>query len=101
MNLRGKTREEIELKLANTPRSELIALIHSLVTVEQLLKPADIAARTCINKRAVLKDIRDGKFGDYFCRAENSLAVPISGVNHWRARFRVPVSSSANGKAKP
>jgi len=28
----------------------------------------------------VLRDIRDGKFGDYYCRAENSIAIPISGV---------------------
>ena len=90
MNLRGKTHEEIERQLAGRSRSELIDLIHSLVTVEILLKPAEIAARSCINKRAVLKDIRDGKFGPYFCRAENSIAVPASGVNSWRRRFLVP-----------
>lgn len=94
MNLRGKSREQIEAALVHKTRSELIDLIHSLVTVEQLLKPAEIAARSCLNKRAVLRDIRDGKFGDYFCRAENSIAVPASGVNEWRSRFRVPV----NGK---
>jgi hypothetical protein len=94
MNLRGKTREQLEAALAHKSRSELIDLIHSLVTVEQLLKPAEIAARSCLNKRAVLRDIRDGKFGDYYCRAENSIAVPASGVNKWRSKFRVP----ANGK---
>ena len=57
MNLRGKTREEIEMKLVNKSRSELVDLIYSLVTVEILLKPADIAARSCLNKRAVLRDI--------------------------------------------
>jgi hypothetical protein len=67
----------------------LIDLIFSLVTVEQLLKPAEIAARSCLNKRAVLRDIRDGKFGAYYCRAENSIAVPASGVNEWRNNFRV------------
>ena len=90
MNLRGKTREQLETALAHKSRSELIALIYSLVTVEQLLKPAEIAARSCLNKRAVLRDIRDGKFGDYFCRAENSIAVPASGVNKWRGTYRVP-----------
>jgi hypothetical protein len=94
MNLRGKSREQIETALTNKSRSELLDLIYSLVTVEQLLKPAEIAARSCLNKRAVLRDIRDGKFGDYYCRAENSIAVPASGVNHWRNRFRVP----ANGQ---
>jgi hypothetical protein len=90
MNLRGKTREQLETALAHKSRSELIDLIHSLVTVEQLLKPAEIAARSCLNKRAILRDIRDGKFGDYYCRAENSIAVPASGVNKWRSNFRVP-----------
>jgi hypothetical protein len=92
MKLRGKTREQLEAALAQRSRPELIDLIYSLVTVEQLLKPAEIAARSCLNKRAVLRDIRDGKFGDYYCRAENSIAVPASGVNKWRNNFRVPAS---------
>jgi hypothetical protein len=92
MNLRMKTREQLEAALAHKSRSELIDLIFSLVTVEQLFKPAEIAARSRLNKRAVLRDIRDGKFGDYYCRAENSIAVPASGVNEWRNNFRVPAS---------
>jgi hypothetical protein len=93
MNLRGKTREQLDAALAHKSRADLIDLIHSLVSVEQLLKPAEIAARSCLNKRAVLRDIRDGKFGDYYCRAENSIAVPASGVNKWRSNFRVPVKA--------
>jgi hypothetical protein len=92
VNLRGKARGQLEAALAHKSRSELIDLIYSLVTVEQLLKPAEIAARSCLNKRAVLRDIRDGKFGDYYCRAENSIAVPASGVNQWRSKFRVPAN---------
>lgn len=93
MNLQGKTREQIENALVGKTRSELLDIIFSLTTVEQLFKPAEIAARSRLCKRAVLRDIRDGKFGDYFCRAENSIAVPASGVNKWRARFRVPAKS--------
>jgi len=89
VKLRGKTREQLEAALAHKSRSELIGLIHSLVSVEQLFKPAEIAARSCVNKRAVLRDIRAGKFGDYYVRAENSIAIPASGVNQWRNRFRV------------
>jgi hypothetical protein len=51
-----------------------------------------------LNKRAVLRDIRDGKFGDYYCRAENSIAVPASGVNKWRNRFRVPANGNQEAK---
>ena len=90
MHLAGKTREEIERALRNYSRAALVDVIFSLTTVEQFFKPSEIAARSCINKRAVLKDIRDGKFGPYFCRAENSIAVPTSGVNSWRRRFLVP-----------
>ena len=90
MNLRGKSRDQVQAALAHKSRSELIDLIYSLLTVEQLLKPAEIAARSCLNKRSVLRDIRDGKFGDYYCRAENSIAVPASGLNKWRNNFRVP-----------
>ena len=96
MNLRGKTREQLEAILAHKSRAELIDLIYSYVTVEQLFKPSEIAARSCINKRAVLKDIRDGKFGDYYCRAKNSLTVPASGVNKWRRSFLVPVDATQN-----
>ena len=95
MTLAGRTREQLDTLLAHKSRSELIDLIHSLVTVEILLKPADIAARSCLNKRAVLRDIRDGKFGDYYCRAENSIAVPASGVNQWRRSFLVPATTEA------
>src|SRR5438046_1767182 len=98
MNLRGKSYEQVTAAVAHKSRRELIDLIYSLVTVEQLLKPAEIAARTCLNKRAVLRDIRDGKFGDYFCRAENSIAVPASGVNKWRNSFRVPVNGNQDGQ---
>jgi len=90
MNLRGKTRDQLETSLAHKSRAELLDLICSLVTVEQLFKPAEIAPRSRVNKRAILRDIRDGKFGDYFCRAENSISVPASGVNKWRENFRVP-----------
>jgi hypothetical protein len=48
MNLRGKTREQLDTALAHKSRSELIDLIYSLVTVEQLLKPAEIAARSLL-----------------------------------------------------
>jgi len=90
MNLRGKSREQVDAALTNKSRSELIDLIYSLVTVEQLLKPAEIAARSCLNKRAVLRAIRNGELGSYYVRAENSIAVPASGVNQWRSNFRVP-----------
>jgi hypothetical protein len=96
MNLHGKTREEIGRVLANKSRSELLDVIFSLSTVEQWFKPSEIAARSCINKRAVLKEIRDGNFGTYFCRAENSIAVPASGVNNWRRSFLVPVDATQN-----
>src|SRR5205823_11534387 len=98
MNPRGKTREQLEAALAHKSRSQLIDLVYSLLTVEQLLKPAEIAARSCLNKRAVLRDIRDGKFGDYYCRAENSIAVPVSGVNKWRSDFRVPAKSNQEAR---
>src|SRR2546430_9976345 len=91
-SLAGKSREQIQAALAHKSRSELLDIIYSQATVEQLFKPADIAARSCLNKRAVLRDIRDGKFGPYFCRAENSIAVPASGVNNWRRRFLVPIT---------
>src|SRR6476620_10244651 len=98
MYLLGKTREQLGVALRHKSRSDLIDLIHSLVSVEPLLRPGEIAARSCLNKRAVLRDIRDGKFGDYFCRAENSIAVPASGVNQWRNNFRVPANGNQEAK---
>jgi hypothetical protein len=97
-DLRGKTREQLEVTLRHKSRTELIDLIHSLIEVEQWLKPAQIASLCCINKRAILRAIRNGELGDYFCRAENSLAVPISGVNRWRNNFRVPAKPEQEGR---
>jgi hypothetical protein len=59
---------------------ELLDIIFSLATVEQFFRPTEIAARTGVNKRRVLRDIREGKFWDYYCRAENSITVPASGL---------------------
>jgi hypothetical protein len=102
-NLKGKTREQIEAALAGKSRSELLDLIESLTTVEQLLKPAEIARRSGLNRRAVLRDLRDGKFGDYYCRAENSIAVPLSSVNEWRRGFLVPgrILQSPASRSRP
>src|SRR2546429_6447606 len=97
MNLCGKTREQLATMLAHKSRSELLDIIFSQATVEQLYKPSEIAARSCLNKRAVLRDIRDGKFGPYYCRSENSIAVPSSGVNKWRNNFRVPANPKQQG----
>jgi len=89
VNLSGKTREQIAAALASKSRSELLDIIFSLATIEQLYRPSEIAARSCMNKRAVLRDIREGKFGPYLVRAENSIAVPASGVKKWRGSFLV------------
>jgi hypothetical protein len=97
MNIKGETREQLEVTLAPNSRSELIDLIHSLATVELLLKPSEIASRCGLNKRSVLRDIRAGKFGDYFVRAENPICVPVSGVNQWLNRFRVPGKLNQEG----
>lgn len=98
VNLQGKTRDQIEKVLAGKTRPELLDVIFSLTTVEQWFKPAEIARRSCMNKRAVLRDIRDGKFGDYFCRAENSIAVPASGVHQWRDNFLVPAKTKREAR---
>jgi hypothetical protein len=94
MNLRGKSRDQIEAALAHRSRAELLDLIHSLVSVEQLFKPAQIAALSCVNRRIVLRDVHAGKFGHYYVRAENSIAIPASGVNRWRNSFRVPANAN-------
>ena len=89
MNLSVKSREQLEAALAHKSRAELLDLIYSLLTVELLLRPSQIASRVGLNKRSVLRDIRAGRFGDYFVRAQNSICVPASGVNQWLNRFRV------------
>src|ERR1043166_1817334 len=96
MKLNGKTREEIEAALRHHSRSDLLDVVYSLATAEPVLKPSEIASRLSLNKRSVLKDIRAGKFGPYLVRSENSVAVPLSGVNAWKRRFLVtPPNSSA------
>ncbi len=91
ISLSGKSPDQIRAALAKARREELIDCITRLVAVEPLYKAAEIAALSKLNRRAVLDDISSGKFGDYFCRAGNSLAVPASGVHAWRERFRVRV----------
>ena len=88
----GKTREQIERALEGKTRSELIDLIFSISTVEQHFTAAEIAQRSGMTKRTVLKDIHAGRFnGEYFKRSGNQLTVSASGVAGWRASFRVDV----------
>lgn len=94
MNLRGETREGIEAKLAGKSRDELLDLIHSLVTLEVHLRPSEIAQRAGLNKRRVLRALGSGDLRPYLALADNSLRVPISAVNAWLQKFRVP----ANGR---
>ena len=89
MNFRDKTREQIQQALRHKSRDDLVNLIHALSTLEQLYKPSEIAARTHVSKRAILRDLRAGKFGEYYCRAENSLLIPASGVQRWLEQFKV------------
>lgn len=100
MNLAGRSREEIETALKNRSRADLLDLIYSLTTVEFVLRPSDIAARSAINKRAVLRDLRDGKFPRYFLRAANSILVPLSSVNAWRRRFEVTTNGNVENSYK-
>lgn len=90
--LRDKPRDEIERALAGKPPAELIDIICQMTAVEQLFKPAEIAKASRVPRKTVLAEIKAGKFGDYFARGDNSLAVPASGVHRWRALFRVRVS---------
>jgi hypothetical protein len=93
MNLAGKTLDQIERALARQSRLELLRIIFSLSTLEELFSAAEIAARTKMNVRDVRRDINAGKMGGgYFCRSENSKKVSASGVNQWRASFFVPVT---------
>lgn len=90
MNLQGKSRDEIAAALAGSSRAALLDIIVSLVEVEQLFKPSEIAKRSAMDKRTVLRDMHAGLFGgEFFKRAENQVMVSASGVNAWRAGFRV------------
>jgi DNA-binding transcriptional ArsR family regulator len=92
MNLSGKNREEIGRALARKTRAELIDIIFSLSTIEQHLKPAEIARRSGMTKRTVLADVHKGRFGgEYYKRAGNQITVSASGINAWRDSFRVIV----------
>jgi hypothetical protein len=84
MNLRGKSYEQVKAAVAHKSRRELVDLIYSLVTVEQLLKPAEIAARSCRISELPLRDIRDGKF------------TIISSALKTRSRFRQRRQRMAN-----
>jgi len=97
VNLSGKSPEEIDEALADRSRRELIAVIASLVKVEQHFTPAEIASRSGMTKRTVLADIHAGRFnGEYYKRAGNQITVSASGVNAWRKSFRVVVKPSAD-----
>ncbi len=89
ISLSGKSPDQIRAALKDARRDDLVDAITRMAALEPLYKPSEIAALSKINRRAVLEDIKSGKFGDYYCRAGNSLAVPASGVHAWRRLFLV------------
>lgn len=76
-------------RLAEVERGELLRLLHSALAVEPTMRPREIEAVCQRPRAAVLQAIRAHSMGDYFCYGENSIAVPVSGVNRWRDGFRV------------
>lgn len=87
VNLSGKTPDQIAHALRNHSRSELIDVIHSLVTVEQLLKPRQVALLEHRDVRDVIKDMKAGVYnGGYYAFSFNSLRVSASAVNARRSR---------------
>src|SRR5689334_17338684 len=89
MHLTGKTRGQLEALLGDKSKSELIDLVHSLVSLEPHLRPSEVARRAGLNKRFVLKALRTGDLSPYLALADNSLRIPISAVDRWLSRFRV------------
>lgn len=75
MNLKGNSREQIESICSKLSRRELTEIICKQALVEQLLRPSEIARSSSVPRKTVSKAIREGKFGDYFLRAENSVLV--------------------------
>ncbi len=90
--LRGKTLDEIRQQCADLEKSELIALLWSALSVEPLYRASEIAVLTKRPRRVVLDDMNAGKMGDLYVFGKQSLAVAASGVNAWRAQFRVSAS---------
>lgn len=85
--LNGKSREQIEVLLSKETRAGLLDIIASLATVEQHMTPAEIAARSCMSAKTVLRDIRAGRLRPFFKRTETRITVPLSAVNRWRSGF--------------
>ena len=56
---------------------------------ERHLRPGEVAQRAGINKRRVLRAIRDGRLSPYLAIADNSIRIPISAVNDRLRGFRV------------
>jgi hypothetical protein len=93
-SLCGKTREQIEHELRDKSRAELIEIIWSLSTVEELFTPAELASREKRSRREVLRDLKAGKYGGgFYAFAFNSLRASASGINAYRKSFFVPVAA--------
>jgi hypothetical protein len=107
MKLAGKTRQQIDAALTRHGREELINVIFSLVTVQELLTAPEIARRSRVNVRDVRKDMKNGKFVDpifgagFYVRGGNSKKVTTGAVQGWRRSFFMPVASEdSNGHGK-
>lgn len=91
--------EEIVAALEETPRDELLQIIHSMWALEPLFSAKEIAARSGIPVRDVRRAINAGEIGGgFFCRGANSKKVPASAANAWRQRFFVKVEGNGGSR---
>jgi len=98
--LRGKPITELRELLAGVDREELIRLLSITLSVEPTMRASEIAAVSQRPRAAVLRAIRNHEMGDYFCFGENSLTVPVSGVNRWRDGFKVSEDAISDRRFK-
>lgn len=94
--LTGKTREQIARALRERSREDLLDVIWSMATVDELKTPSEVAALEKRDKRSVVRDMKAGCYVDpvfgcgYIAFAKNSLRLSAAAINGRRAAQFVP-----------
>jgi hypothetical protein len=105
--LTGKSRDEIAERLKDATREELVDVIFALASYDRMLTARQIAEAEQIDRRAVLADMKAGRFVDpvfgpcFFARASNSFRVTAASANAYRRLFLVPVRPGGDAQADP
>ena len=89
MDVRGKSREELDVLLAGVRRERLYDLIHELATLEEHFTPLELARARRMPKRTIVQMCVQGRIPGTHKPDASKWRISRRGVEQWDASTQV------------